>query len=421
MTTSNNGPSAATNGDAIPKIGPHPGSISSSNQYTSELKLRRMLKDNGCDPARQDNYRLQGVQLIENVREYLQLPVRTFDTACTYFHKFRLNFRDVEYNYQDAALASLFVACKVEDTIKKSKEILAAAYNVKNPDKSVTPDDKMFENPGKIIICLERLILETIGFDFRTRYPQKLLVKVVRDIFGKEDGKPFFETAYAMCIDIYKTFVPIKRTTFSMVMAVVELTALMTEQHVDRVRGYAKTKRQYHWGSVMETMLDILDLYVQHGKSTKVGAQFDQNKIIDIKIRLNNDLDKAFEPRYLYYCSRCEAEDPQPSTPASATSPATSTSWPGDASGKRTVKGPEGTLRFVFEPEAALREKEITEGFFKEDFEEYEVEVEEPVPPPPREGRGGYHGHRERGDHRRGGPYGGYRGDRHYRGRGRHY
>lgn len=32
-----------------------------------------MLKDNGCDPARQDSYRLQGVQLIENVRAYLQL------------------------------------------------------------------------------------------------------------------------------------------------------------------------------------------------------------------------------------------------------------------------------------------------------------------------------------------------------------
>jgi CTD kinase subunit beta len=78
MTTSNNGLSAATNGDAIPKIGPHPGFISSSNQYTSELKLRRMLKDNGCDPARQDNYRLQGVQLIENVREYLQLYVGLF-------------------------------------------------------------------------------------------------------------------------------------------------------------------------------------------------------------------------------------------------------------------------------------------------------------------------------------------------------
>lgn len=71
--------------------------------------------------------------------------MRTFDTACTYFHKFRLNFRDAEYNYQDAALASLFVACKVEDTIKKSKDILAAAYNVKNPEKPAASDDKVRE------------------------------------------------------------------------------------------------------------------------------------------------------------------------------------------------------------------------------------------------------------------------------------
>lgn len=70
-------------------------------------------------------------------------PARTFDTACTYYHKFRLNFRDAEYNYQDAALASLFVACKVEDTIKKSKDILAAAYNVKNPEKAASSDDKV--------------------------------------------------------------------------------------------------------------------------------------------------------------------------------------------------------------------------------------------------------------------------------------
>lgn len=68
-------PPSAANGDSTAKVGPHPGFISSSNQYTSELRIRRMLKDNGCDPAREDNYRLQGVQLIDNVREALQLCV----------------------------------------------------------------------------------------------------------------------------------------------------------------------------------------------------------------------------------------------------------------------------------------------------------------------------------------------------------
>ncbi|POR34028.1 CTD kinase subunit beta [Tolypocladium paradoxum] len=429
------------NGDsapAPPRIGPHPGFISSSNQYGSEIKLRRMLKDNGCDPAREDNYRLQGVQLIDNVREHLQLPVRTFDTACTYFHKFRLNFRDSEYNYQDAALASLFVACKVEDTIKKSKDILVAAYSVKNPDKPTAPDDKFFDGPGKVIIGLERLILETVGFDFRTRYPQKLLVKVVRRILGTAaPARAFFATAYAMCIDMYKTFVPVKRTTFAMVLAVVELTARMRggDDVLARVRRFAASRgKQCSRDAVTETMLDLLDLYVQHHKATKIGAAFDLATFIDIKIRLNTDLDAAAAPRYLFHCSRCDVADPNPLDPVSAASPAAAGSaWPPDASVRRTARGQDGTMRFIFDPEAARVEQQTAGAYFREEYEEYEVEVEEPLPPPhERDGGGGggggggawggYRGgHRDRGDHRRGGPYGGYRGDRHHRGRGRYH
>lgn len=225
-----------------------------------------------------------------------------------------------------------------------------------------------------------------------------------------------------MCIDMYKTFAPIKRTTFSMVMAVVELTALMTGEHVDKVCEFAASKRQYHRGAVMETMLDLLDLYVQHPKSTKLGAQFDLNDIINIKIRLNNDLDRAFQPRHLFFCNKCEVEDPKPPpTPIAPPSPSTNGSTSGDASKKPA----DVTTRFIFNPDSARLERETASAYFKEEFEEYEIEVDEPVPPPPQKhegGRGGYHGHghRDRGDHRRGG-YGGYRGERHYRGRGRHY
>ncbi|RDA96175.1 hypothetical protein CP533_1655 [Ophiocordyceps camponoti-saundersi (nom. inval.)] len=454
------------------RIGPHPGFISSSNQYSAEIKLRRLLKDNGCDPAREDNYRLQGVQLIDNVREYLQLPVRTFDTACTYYHKFRLNFRDSEYNYQDAALASLFVACKVEDTIKKSKDILAAAYNVKNPDKPVAPDDKIFESPGKVIIGLERLILETIGFDFRTRYPQKLVVKLVRSILGTSNqAKAFFATAYAICMDMYKTFVPIKRTTLVMATAVIELTARLRKEHLEKVhdRFFSLSDHSHHHrrrhtsykqsrDAVMETMLDLLDLYVQHHKSTRLGTVFhDLAAFIDIKIRLNTDLDDSAVPRFLFHCSRCEVADPNPLTPiiappnpssASSSSAAILSSdpsneingpvggnviWPPDASIRRTARGQDGTMRFVFDPEAADKEQVKAAEYFTRDFEDVEMEVDEPLPPPSAYDRDSHHhpprssyrgGYRDRGDHRRGGggPYGGYRGDGwHHRGRGRYY
>lgn len=58
-----------------PVKGPHPGYVSVACQYTPEQQLRRMQRDNGCDPSREDSYRLQGVQLIDNVRESLQLFV----------------------------------------------------------------------------------------------------------------------------------------------------------------------------------------------------------------------------------------------------------------------------------------------------------------------------------------------------------
>lgn len=37
------------------------------------------------------------------------------------------------FTIQDVAATSLFVACKIEDTLKKSREILCASYNLRHP------------------------------------------------------------------------------------------------------------------------------------------------------------------------------------------------------------------------------------------------------------------------------------------------
>lgn len=81
--------------------------------------------------AKEDAVRLQGVAYIDQVRRALQLPVRTFNTAVIYYHKFRLLHAEVEYSWEGAAAAALFTACKIEDTLKKSREVLAAYYNSK--------------------------------------------------------------------------------------------------------------------------------------------------------------------------------------------------------------------------------------------------------------------------------------------------
>lgn len=144
---------------AADQPGPHPSYIQVAKPYLFEQKIQGQIIATGANPAREDTIRLQGVQWIDDTRRALQLyvlgillltptfinyrrPVRTFNTAVIYYHKFRLVHKDTEYQYADAAAAALFTACKIEDTLKKSREILCASYNLKAPlSEQLTPDD----------------------------------------------------------------------------------------------------------------------------------------------------------------------------------------------------------------------------------------------------------------------------------------
>ncbi|KAK4096086.1 cyclin-like protein [Parathielavia hyrcaniae] len=403
-------------------VGPPSGLLAIPSQYSSEQRLRQSMKHAGHDEAREDGYRLKGIQLIDSVRQSLQLPVKTFDTAAIYYHKFRIRFPSNEYNYEDVALAALFVACKAEDTIKKSKEILCAAHNLKQPHDHKTPDDKLFEAPCRFTVGLERHILETIGFDFRVQYPQKLLIKMVRRMFpreavdSREEGKKFLRVAYNMSIDIYKTFAPIKQASFTLVLAILELTSLLLDTDPEKSRGLNKAAAWHSERScVLETTVDLLDLYTQFPKSTKVGPRFALDKVMNVKISINNLVAKE-KHQYHGWCDRCAPEllDTRSLTPASATSPVTNPSLHGSSSTKRKRAPSEGTQRFVFDAAEARREKEIVARYFNDEYEEDEVEVEEPIrEPEPRQPSRTNHAYRGHGHNHADYGWSGHRTSRH--------
>lgn len=280
----------------------------------------------------------------------------------------------------------------------------------------------MFENPHKIIIGLERHILETIGFDFRVRYPQKVLVKMVRHIYDAEEARDVLAMAYDMSVDMYKTFAPIKASTFTMVLACIELTAML--KGLDLARVQSLDLRRYHTTreSIVEIMLDLLDMYTQFAKHTKIGMRYELSKFIDIKIKLNQEVENSESSvrRSAVWCDRCEDDEKvkYPITPGSATSPATTGSWPGN---KRSRPGQEPqAMRFVYDAEEARKERETNDEHLKDEYEEYEIEVEEKIPEPePRHNhgrdRGRHQGHRNHHDNW--GPYPRNRHDRHKGGR----
>lgn len=253
---------------------------------------------------------------------------------------------------------------------------------------------QIFERPSTIIVGLDRLILQTVGFDFRVRHPQKLLVKMIRRLVPPEDAKEFLAVAYPMSIDLYKTFAPIKQTSFTMALGVIELTALILGKHVDAIRALDAEAFHTSRGCVVETLLDLLDLYTQFPKSTKIGPRFKLERFIEIKIRINEEVDAGPHLRRIEsWCDICAAEerDTHPITPKSATSPATAGSGPGGSIAKTTSqKRQETTMRFVFSDDAMRHEQAEMAKYFAEEYEEFEVEVEEQVPEPNPNSHGGH-------------------------------
>lgn len=372
------------------RVGPHPSYIEIAKPYILQSRMQKCLAEISMSDAKEDAVRLQGVAWIDQVRRALQLPIRTFNTAVIYYHKFRLLHADNEYNWADAAAAALFTACKIEDTLKKSREILCAHWNLKvGPGEGLSSDDPRFDNHSKLIIGLERLMLESAGFDFRNRYPQKLMVKLARALRFHANSEA--KTTWNLSIDSYRTFAPLKQSTPTLAIACLELAARLHGSDVSKFVD-AGPVRYEKWATtraeVMETLLDLLDLYTHHRNATSVGPSYTLEHFINIRIGLNQEASAANIPRFSQYASE-SASDAEGAAdgfkprngiaPTSPLTPATpGTISPGTDQPPKSaigIRGQNGTVRFMLDAARAHDERAKVEKYHKMEEEEYEVEV----------------------------------------------
>lgn len=242
-------------------------------------------------------------------------------------------------------------------------------------------------------------MLEASGFDFRVRYPQKHLIKLCNEA---DVDKDVAKVAYEVIIDLYKTFAPLKQTCATMSFASIELATLILEKQQENIRGQ-RSSRYRKWcttrAQIMETLLDLLDLYTHFQKSSIVGPSYNIEKFIQLKIKLNQEIEEdATLSRYTEQHEvpktngfKSNVKTPKtPITPASPSdtringrdiaSPAT-LSPRSSGSGRKSIgtRGQDGTIRFMLDAEQAKQEKEMVAEYFKVEYEDYEVEIEEPV------------------------------------------
>lgn len=268
-------------------------------------------------------------------------------------------------------------------------------------------------------------MLESSGFDYRNRYPQKYLFKIGRKM---EVPKETIKIAYNIMLDLYKTFAPLKLTSAAMSLSCLELALRLSSAPSPRtdaekniitptspstspplqtlIEKVAKVELQPYKCSraqIMEGMLDLLDLYTHFQKATKVGMNYSIQNYVDIRIVLNQEAERDNRPRHTQWrilrngFNKGLKTPKTPTTPASpsdarvsngmqqsglgamanggsATSPPSPKS---SGSGRRARH--EGTIRFVLDANEAKKEKRCVQSYFQDEWEEVEVEVEEKI------------------------------------------
>jgi CTD kinase subunit beta len=245
---------------------------------------------------------------------------------------------------------------------------------------------------------LERLVLEASGFDFRSFHPHETLVKLLKSSgFSTEVST----MAYDMMIDLHKTFAPLKQVTTTMAFACTELATLVTESADDQDIMKSLIKDYEKWSTsraeVVETVLDLLDLYTHFQKTSEVGPKYNIELFIQIRIKFNQEVEQT--PGLRRYTHQVEHQKTNgfktnvktpktPITPASPSdvrangaSPATLSPRSSDSRRPGPRPGQDGTARFMLDPDQARKERAVVNEYHRIEYEEYEVEVEEPIQP----------------------------------------
>lgn len=260
-------------------------------------------------------------------------------------------------------------------------------------------------------------MLESAGFDFRVRVPHKQVAKLA--IYYKLDAS-VGRVAFDVCSDMYKTFAPLKHGSFPVAYACIELAARITGAKFEPkttasgdilITMNNKDKFTIARAAVMELLLDLVELYTHHTKSTLVGSQHDVNVFIQLRIALNKESQEKGLARYTHWSEKSNGiklKTPKtPITPASPSAPilpngrdlvSPDAQSPTTGPGRKGAgaRGSDGTIRFMLDGERAKQENISVSEYHKVEYEEYEVEVEEKVVVAPR--------------HDRDRPYGGHRG-----------
>ncbi|SCV68920.1 BQ2448_1940 [Microbotryum intermedium] len=217
-------------------------------------------------PSRIQQTRQTAMGFIERVGMRLGFPRRTIATAQLCWHRFHLHHPLKDFAYQDVSLASLLVASKLHDTLKKLREIQIAGWQVhqivQGGNGLGQGDAQTLEAHRPHLIAIERLLLQAQSFNLNLHrsldphlsenVPQTdLFEAIVRLCLALGTSKRFAKLAFTLGVDLGRTLVALSWPPTVCAEGVVWLAKVLWKggEEVVLEQGWAMGTIEDHTGS----------------------------------------------------------------------------------------------------------------------------------------------------------------------------
>ncbi|KII90962.1 hypothetical protein PLICRDRAFT_551362 [Plicaturopsis crispa FD-325 SS-3] len=267
----------------------HPYFTPAEVDYLSEKQRGKL------SATQEERVRQHACAFAEAVGAKIGFPRRTIATAQNLYHRFHLFFPRKDFGYQDVVLASLYVSTKMHDTLKKPRELLSVAYavrpelasKVRSHNGEINLESEAVEHDRQRLLAVERLILETICFNFTSRMPFPYVIKIGR-AFGA--SKKLTKLAWRLAVDSYRTLTPIKYPPHVVALGGLFIASLLSsfeQPKTDEPPGYRSSHEiaeelsmRGSWESKFQAQIEdleeiahcVIDLLIQAAENTSVDT-----------------------------------------------------------------------------------------------------------------------------------------------------
>ncbi|KAJ8657148.1 hypothetical protein O0I10_007228 [Lichtheimia ornata] len=154
---------------------------------TQELQHLPSIVAGGLTVNEERRRRLAGCTFIHSIGSRLEVPLLTIATAMTYFHRFYTRHSFTHYRFEVVAATCVYLACKVEESMRKIKDVVAASLlHMHSRENHEDEMAKLFHALRDAIIQYEFIVVETLCFDFAIDHPHQALLDLLDELEASE-------------------------------------------------------------------------------------------------------------------------------------------------------------------------------------------------------------------------------------------